>query len=162
MSSRPKMMAGLMLGVAIAMFLAAMSHTLAKAQMLGDCRDKDFASGMVKDWNALGVSVDFTKADVLSNAVLQLASLRHKYEDVTAPTGCEAAKTYLLVILANTSDLETAYLAEFADPANKATYDTAARSQLARNGLLNSEFMLYIPSELRSTAASTAVATQGS
>lgn len=93
------------------------------------CQDKDFLTGVAKDFTDLGPAfkgIDPKAADSTAAVILQIAVVRQKYEDMTVPVECLPAQIQVIVTLANGGDLASLILAAQVDKKTDAKVYTDA------------------------------------
>jgi hypothetical protein len=122
------------------------------------CTDADFITAIGKDFDDLSAQInklDKTNSKDDVKAVLILASLRQKYEDMTGvPTECFPTQVSLVVLLSNLSDVYALKLGKAADPDNAKDYDKALEGQVARNDKLLKNFQSSMGAAATATAES--------
>ena len=106
------------------------------AQAAPKCADAAFLTGLGKDMTDLGATFKSTKMDdaaSMAKALIAIAVVRQKYEDMTgvAPE-CQSTQLAAIIAFANASDLLALGIAAKADAANADTYTKAMKDQLDR------------------------------
>jgi hypothetical protein len=113
-------------------------------QAAATCADKDFLTGIGKDYTELGeklAKVDAKKATDVVGAALILAGVRQKYEDLEkVPEECFATQVMLVVLTANLGDLYTLQLANLAAPDSAKEIEAAVKAQTERVEKLQKTF----------------------
>ena len=114
------------------------------------CSDATFVAQVKTDTAALN-------GGTLSGVnIVPLIKLRYKYEDLTAPSGCEDGRTVLIQAFASVEDTVVMAVLAQADSANASTYtDFATNTINPRNMALGKTALIAFPS-LAPTPAATA------
>jgi len=114
------------------------ASTGAAAQTGMKCTDKTFLEGLGKDLTEIGDLMKGFKMDdnaAIAQMILQVASARQKYEDLTGvPSECVTTQLAAIIAYANIGDLLSLAMAVKADPTNAAEYAKAIASQTTRIG----------------------------
>ena len=102
------------------------------------------------------VKTDMTSLNGGSANAIAFIKLRYKYEDLTAPAGCEVGRALLIQSLAIPEDVAALSIMVKADSANASTYtDFLSNTVNVRAGSYGTTLMSAFPS-LAPTAAATA------
>jgi len=104
-------------------------------QTASTCQNADFIRQVDKDLNDLApiFKTVTTSPDSAANVIIQVAIVRQKYEDLTAPEGCFAVQVQTVVTLANFGDLAAVVIASQVDKkTDPKVYSDTYQSQLKR------------------------------
>jgi hypothetical protein len=103
---------------AVASFAAPATNKSTAAQTGPACKDVNFLTEVSKDFTDLGPAfkgIDPKAPESTSAVILQIATVRQKYEDMTVASECLPAQIQVIVTLANGGDLASLVLAAQVD-----------------------------------------------
>ncbi len=129
MSLRKLLTASLVFAIVLTVSLATSPASAQKSA--ASCTSTDYLAPVLVLNNSLS-SLDYTKPDMVGNALVSLITLRTQYEDIAPAAGCESMKPVLIQFLALRIDVIYAQMAAKADAANVNDYKDIATTGATR------------------------------
>jgi hypothetical protein len=133
-----------------------------QAQTAASCTDAAFLTEVGKDFTDLGPAfkgIDPKAADSTAAVILQIATVRQKYEDMTVAPECLGAQVQVIVTLANGGDLASLVIASQVD---KTTDPKVYSDALTRQAKRFSDSATTLTNMIKGDSGATPAATAAS